>query len=220
MASTITIGRAPDNTIVVGQEFETVSNRHADLSIDDDGRLTFTDHSSNGTNINGREIRNQSVAVAVGDEIRLADKFPLEWESVMAAMPDLKRAESKRTRRRGSLDPMGPQAGDVAGNAPAEQEVVDTTGTERFGNQEAFMSHFSGSQADNYGDFRSGVNDDRDGHKSKKNKKEKKQSVHRSNGTGGRRFPWMTVFLCFVAFLAVMSILAFTVFDDVVKNLM
>lgn len=205
MPTTLTIGRAPDNTIVVGQEYETVSNRHADLSIGADGRLIFTDHSSNGTEINGREFRNQAVYVEVGDNIRLAGRYPLDWAAVIAAMPELT-----------------PPVTDMASpkDLVASGAGADSAGTERFSNQQSLISHFSGSQADPYEPGAVGANPEDSRGKKKSKKKEAKQSVHRSNGSGSRRFPWTTVILCFVAFLAVMSILAFTVFDDVVKNLM
>ncbi len=203
MASTITIGRAPDNSLVVSQQFETVSNRHADLCFDDDGRLMFTDHSSNGTIINGREVRNQTVTVSVDDEIRLAGTFLLEWPAVMALMPELLRAESRRTRRRSDINPMSGQA-DVS-ETPLAAAQSESVGTERFSDRQSFVSHYTDKQSVPVSD----VNKDAD-----------RQPVHRSNGASGRPFPWKVVCLCFVAFLAVMVILAFTVFDDVVLNLL
>lgn len=203
MASTITIGRAPDNSLVVSQQFETVSNRHADLCFDDDGRLMFTDHSSNGTIINGREVRNQTVAVSVDDEIRLAGTFLLEWSAVMALMPELLRAESRRTRRRSDFSPLSGQV-DVS-EAPPQIAQSVSVGTERFSDRQSFVYHYTDKQS-------APVSDD--------NKDADRQPVHRSNGAAGRPFPWKVVSLCFVAFLAVMVILAFTVFDDVVLNLL
>lgn len=203
MASTITIGRAPDNSLVVSQQFETVSNRHADLCFDDDGRLMFTDHSSNGTIVNGRVVRNQTVTVSVDDEIRLAGTFLLEWSAVMALMPELLRAESRRTRRRSEINPMSALS-DVSETPPPAAQS-ESVGTERFSDRQSFVSHYTDKQS-------VPVSDD--------NKNVDRQSVHRSNGASGRSFPWKVVSLCFVAFLAVMVILAFTVFDDVVLNLL
>lgn len=203
MASTITIGRASDNSLVVSQQFDTVSNRHADLCFDDDGRLTFTDHSSNGSIINGREIRNQTVTVSVDDEIRLAGTFLLEWSTVMALMPELLRAESRRTRRRSDFNPL-PGQPDVSEASPAAAQS-ESVGTERFSDRQAFVQHFTDNQT---------------APASCDNMIADRQPVHRSNGAAGRPFSRKVVCWCFVAFLAVMAILAFTVFDDVVLNLL
>lgn len=226
MSTTITIGRNPASDLVVGDAFEIVSNNHADLTLEDDGRLKYTDHSSNGTIINGREIRNESVYVTTDDEVRLADSFPIDWAVVYELMPELRRIDSKRTRR---INP-------AAYNAPAE-ETSDpaprgTRGTERFNPSGIFPAESSaGGAADSHATerFESGVYPSLNVSQGTaaptqgNSAKASNETVRRrSSGKGSlsRPMPWTTIILCFVAFLAVMAILAFTVFDDVVLNIM
>ena len=49
----ITIGRASDNDIVY--DVQSISNHHADVVVSN-GRVTITDHSTNGTWINGKPL--------------------------------------------------------------------------------------------------------------------------------------------------------------------
>lgn len=228
MSTTITIGRNPASDLVVGSAFEIVSNNHADLTLEDDGRLKYTDHSSNGTIINGREIHNESVYITTDDEVRLADSFPIDWSVVYELIPELRRIDSKRTRR---INP-------AAYSAPAE-ETPDpapaprsSRGTERFNPSDVFPTETStGSAAESHATerFEGGVypslNVSQGATVSSSGKPAKtgNETVRRrSSGKSAlsRPTPWTTIILCFVAFLAVMAILAFTVFDDVVLNIM
>lgn len=248
MATTITIGRAPTNSIVVGDAFQTVSNNHAELTFQDDGRLRYTDHSSNGTVINGLPVNNKSVFVTTDDVVRLADSFPIDWQVVYRLIPELARADSKRTRRiQPSAQPRTPEpepaqpaqpapAADenprmtrrhnYAETAPIEQNPPEepaeiSRGTERFDRQNTngFKS------ADPAGTIGTGatvaVDMGQTAGQTCAPQQENKGQKHKSHKNGhAKPTPWPTIILCFVAFLAVMAILAFTVFDDVVKNIM
>ncbi len=86
----ITIGRAPECSVIVDQSFGRVSNEHATLEIQD-GQLIFKDHSSNGTMINGRLIHNSSIAIQNGDKILLADTYELTWPVILKKFPSLQR---------------------------------------------------------------------------------------------------------------------------------
>jgi len=81
MSNTITIGRNPSSNIVVGSKYDTVSNDHAEI-VQQGGELTFIDHSSNGTVINGQKIHNKSVGIYQGDQILLAGVYELDWVQI------------------------------------------------------------------------------------------------------------------------------------------
>lgn len=80
--ATITIGRSPQNTIVVDSSYSTVSSNHATIT-DNGGILTLQDHSTNGTYVNGQHIHNQSISIRQGDRITLASTYELPWREVM-----------------------------------------------------------------------------------------------------------------------------------------
>ena len=80
--NTITIGRNPQNTIVVGAEYNTVSGQHA--TIEQVGnQLYLQDHSTNGTYVNGTHIHNQRIAIAPNDRITLSTSYSLDMQQVM-----------------------------------------------------------------------------------------------------------------------------------------
>lgn len=74
----ITIGRDPNCDIVVDEQWDTVSNNHADIE-QRDNELIFYDHSSNGSVINGQKIHNTYVGIYSGDKILLAGVYELDW---------------------------------------------------------------------------------------------------------------------------------------------
>ncbi|MDE6288718.1 MAG: FHA domain-containing protein [Muribaculaceae bacterium] len=226
MSTTITIGRNPASDLVVGNAFEIVSNNHADLTLEDDGRLRYTDHSSNGTVINGREIHNESVFVTTDDDVRLADSFPIDWSVVYDLLPDLRRIDSKRTRR---INPS-------AYNTPAEDNTEAATaprnsrGTERFDHSGIFPTEpMNGGAAESHATerFEGGAYPSLNvsqaepaGNTAKRGSNETVRRRSSGKNALSRSMSWTTIILCFVAFLAVMAILAFTVFDDVVLDIM
>ena len=81
MSKRITIGRNPQSSIVIGEEYDIVSNNHADI-IQENDELVFVDHSSNGTIINGQKIQGRSVNIYSGDRILLAGICELDWGQI------------------------------------------------------------------------------------------------------------------------------------------
>lgn len=80
--NTITIGRNPQNTIVVGAEYTTVSGQHA--TIEQVGnQIYLQDHSTNGTYVNGTHIHNQRIAISPTDRITLSTNYSLNMQQVM-----------------------------------------------------------------------------------------------------------------------------------------
>lgn len=74
------IGKLPNNDICLPNDV--VSRLHADLTVMDDGTYVLTDHSKNGTYVNGRPVSNTSVRVNYGDNIMFANCVPLNWSAI------------------------------------------------------------------------------------------------------------------------------------------
>lgn len=87
MSKKISIGRDSINDLCIPQEYGTVSNRHADIEESDEGRLYLFDHSSNGTVVNGRKIKNMYLEIADGDDIKLANTYSLSWKEIRYFFP-------------------------------------------------------------------------------------------------------------------------------------
>lgn len=85
---TITIGRNPECTIVVNDTSKMVSGNHADVHIED-GVLVLTDHSTNGTYINGSLVRNKQFVIMEGDSIMLANSYSVSWSQIAKHFPEL-----------------------------------------------------------------------------------------------------------------------------------
>ncbi len=94
----ITIGRDSSNDIRIDESWDTVSNLHGEISYEN-GKLTFIDHSSNGTVINGQKIHNNSVDIYQGDSIRLANAFDLDWIVINRFFPEQHRPTVTRNIR-------------------------------------------------------------------------------------------------------------------------
>lgn len=91
----ITIGRAPESTIVVDEVYAKVSNEHADVVLENDV-LTFVDHSTNGTLINGIEVKRRPQVIRYGDEISLAKEYVLGWDVLLEYFPEMKPRQQHR----------------------------------------------------------------------------------------------------------------------------
>ena len=87
----ITIGRASNNDIIF--DAQSISNHHADVVISN-GRVTITDHSTNGTWINGKKLHNDSCEIREGDRILLPGNVSLDWRLLVK--------DSKKNTKMGS----------------------------------------------------------------------------------------------------------------------
>ena len=81
MNKPITIGRNPDSVIYVSEDYDIVSNDHAEIT-QQGVEIVYTDHSSNGTIINGQKIQGKSVNIYRGDKIVLAGVYELRWSEI------------------------------------------------------------------------------------------------------------------------------------------
>lgn len=195
MATTITLGRAPHNSIPVSASYDQVSNEHADLTLADDGTLHLTDHSTNGTTVNGLLIKGQTITVTSADNILLAGSYPIDWAVVKKHMPNLDRkAPPRATERFDRYDKI---------NKAAEQPSADAAsrGTERFDRHDKF----------NKGDRQPSA-------EVKPKTDTPTQKRFTASFLSGISRP--TLWISAGIFAAIIAILALTVFDDVVKQIM
>lgn len=81
MKTRITIGRHPDNDIVVAPMFDTVSGHHATITRSGDNYV-FEDHSTNGSYINNDRIHNVTTRIYRGDNIKLSSSYTLDWRQI------------------------------------------------------------------------------------------------------------------------------------------
>ena len=78
-----TIGRDPSCQIVLNDNTDIVSRRHATLQVISSSKMTITDLSSNGTYVNGMRIaKNVPVPVTRKDTISFAHLITLDWKLV------------------------------------------------------------------------------------------------------------------------------------------
>lgn len=75
----ITIGRASDNDVVYNES--SISSYHADISLNG-GRIILTDHSTNGTWVNGRKLHNDSCGIVKGDKILFPGNVLFNWQVI------------------------------------------------------------------------------------------------------------------------------------------
>jgi len=132
----ITIGRDSHNDVCIDQRWDTVSNRHAEITCEN-GVLTFIDHSSNGTVINGQKVHNTSVGIYPGDTILLASVFDLEWNVIERFFPELNRRPTVTRNVRGDSQDAGRRTVPMNGGGPQKGRK-----TERF-SPEAQSQHSS-----------------------------------------------------------------------------
>lgn len=77
----ITIGRDRQCAICF-ENYSQVSSKHGELVISDDGRIAFTDYSTNGSFVNGQLVHHTSVFVNYGDAIVFPGNAVLDWNVV------------------------------------------------------------------------------------------------------------------------------------------
>ena len=117
MKDKVTIGRAGTCDIRIGGEYGSVSGSHADI-INDNGRLVFVDHSTNGTEIDGKEVHNAQCVVARGAKIVLAGVYELPWAEIEKYFP------SRKTRPFNPDEIGGRPTKPFAAGAQSEQTVI------------------------------------------------------------------------------------------------
>lgn len=84
MSKIYKIGTLSNNDIVLNSEY--VSRSHADITCLDDGTYLLTDHSKNGTTVNGFRVQNTSISVKYGDNVLFAGQIPLDWSRIQCAI--------------------------------------------------------------------------------------------------------------------------------------
>lgn len=82
MKTIVTIGsgqKSPSHITIPGAY---ISDKHGELVLFDNGRITYEDYSSNGTTVNGEEINHATRTVKRGDAIIFPGNIPLRWDLV------------------------------------------------------------------------------------------------------------------------------------------
>lgn len=75
------VGRTPDNDFTL--PFQDVSSNHASLIKKTNGEIIIVDNNStNGTYVNGKRV--PFYTLHSGDRVRIANKYPLEWEGAFS----------------------------------------------------------------------------------------------------------------------------------------
>ena len=83
MLKQYTIGRGEDCQIRLQDNSQRISRSHATLKILDNGKIFITDHSSNGTFVNGVKIsQNIDYPIKRGDSISFAHAADLNWDLI------------------------------------------------------------------------------------------------------------------------------------------
>lgn len=83
----IKVGRNADNDIVIAAD--QVSRYHADIIIDDNGQYSITDHSTNGTMVNGNLLSNATCYINYGAPVFFPGYRALDWNQVHALLSDV-----------------------------------------------------------------------------------------------------------------------------------
>ncbi|MDP4813478.1 MAG: FHA domain-containing protein [Saprospiraceae bacterium] len=78
----VSIGRNPDNKVVIKDNSNSVSGNHGEIKIFDNGSMYYKDISRNGSMINGRLIHNTECPVQRGASIIFPNNNKLDWDEV------------------------------------------------------------------------------------------------------------------------------------------
>lgn len=112
----LTIGRNPESSIQVSEAFPRVSNNHATIELVN-GAFFLTDHSSNGTLVNGQKIHHEQIPLTNGDEILLAGDYRLAWPVILNFFP----SDDNNIRKTQRFDAMGNVGFEAAMQQAAQQ---------------------------------------------------------------------------------------------------
>ena len=101
----ITVGRNSNCDIYLNPQFIYASGNHA-VIYNDGNQLLFRDTSTNGTVINGVNVKHYTVPIRHGDVILLAGKYPLGWDQIDSYFGGL--SNNSATRHSATMvDPSG-----------------------------------------------------------------------------------------------------------------
>src|SRR5262245_17830013 len=78
----ISIGRSPNNKIVISDTSNAVSSKHGEIKILDSGSIFYCDMSRNGTVVNGKLINNTECQVQRGTQIVFPNNSKLDWRQI------------------------------------------------------------------------------------------------------------------------------------------
>lgn len=82
----VTIGRAPQSDIRLGDGHVYASNRHGEI-YSDGTQMVYRDTSTNGTLVNRTMVRRRTVPLRRGDLIMIAGRYLLDWNAIDGFLP-------------------------------------------------------------------------------------------------------------------------------------
>ena len=131
--NSITIGRNPQNNVVVDSRFATVSGQHATIE-NVGGQLYLQDHSTNGTYVNGQYVHNNRVPINATDTITLGREYHVDLTSVQRILGGNINPDSGRNTARcqGAAQPQQPFSPqqiniNIGGQSKPEPQYVEPT---------------------------------------------------------------------------------------------
>lgn len=84
----VTVGRAANCDIFLNSQCQYASKYHATIFISG-SQLIYKDTSTNGTVINGVNVKNSSVPIRRGDRILISGRYPLSWQQLDRYFPNI-----------------------------------------------------------------------------------------------------------------------------------
>lgn len=82
---TVTIGRSAACDIVLSDSCSSASRNHATITVEN-GRIMYTDHSANGSIINGALIQDRMIEIIEGDKIEIPGGDTVTWDRIKALL--------------------------------------------------------------------------------------------------------------------------------------
>ncbi len=91
------IGRSAECDICYDSILE-ISGKHAEITVGDDGRIIFTDFSTNGTYVNGQLVHHASIMINYGANIVFPGNITFNWDFISSKLHDCQAQEQPQSQ--------------------------------------------------------------------------------------------------------------------------